>query len=85
LLKKDRLNRLKYQSWHRGTRENDLIFGRFADKHLSTLTDKELDEYEKILEEKDVDLFHWITGSSSPSCYPLLTKIQTFYGIKKSW
>src|SRR5262249_44744828 len=27
--------RLRFRSWHRGTREADLILGRFADTHLA--------------------------------------------------
>ena len=31
-----RRRRLLFRSWHRGTREADLIMGRFADVHSST-------------------------------------------------
>ena len=39
-----RRRRLLFRSWHRGTREADLIMGRFADVHLATLNDAELDQ-----------------------------------------
>ena len=41
-----RRKRLSFRSWHRGTRESDLILGRFADAHLATFDDGQLDRYE---------------------------------------
>jgi antitoxin CptB len=57
-----RLKRLRFRSWHRGTREMDLLLGRFADTHLETLSDRELDLYETVLNEADQDLYAWIAG-----------------------
>lgn len=57
------LKRLSYQSWHRGTREMDLILGQFADQFLQTMTSKEQAEYALLLEESDSDLWGWISGS----------------------
>ena len=45
-----RLKRLKFRSWHRGTRELDLLLGPFADRHLDRLSAAELAEYEALLE-----------------------------------
>jgi antitoxin CptB len=39
-----RRKRLLFRCWHRGTKELDLIIGGFADVHLPTLTDDELDQ-----------------------------------------
>ncbi len=55
--------RLIYRSWHRGTREMDLILGRFADLHMAAFSAEELAEYEEILTCSDPDLYNWITGS----------------------
>ena len=38
----DRRKRLLFRCWHRGTREMDLILGRFADAEIADLTDDEL-------------------------------------------
>ena len=38
----DRRKRLLFRCWHRGTREMDLIVGRFADAHLAELSDPDL-------------------------------------------
>ncbi len=57
-----RLKRLKYQSWHRGTREMDLILGQFADARLSSLSDADLDEYTALISLPDTQLYKWISG-----------------------
>lgn len=60
-----RRRRLLFRSWHRGTREADLIMGRFADVHIEHLSDAELDEFEHLLEALETDLLTWITGRAS--------------------
>lgn len=57
-----RRRRLLFRSWHRGTREADLIMGRFADVHLAAFTDAELDEFEHLLDALENDLLSWMTG-----------------------
>jgi antitoxin CptB len=61
-----RRKRLRYQSWHLGTRETDLMVGGFADRHLATLTDAQLDAFEALLTLPDADLFALITGRIAP-------------------
>jgi antitoxin CptB len=58
----DRRRKLLFRSWHRGTREMDLILGRFADTALAGLTQSEVDEYERLMDAPDPDLYAWITG-----------------------
>lgn len=58
----NRLGRLRFRSWHRGTREMDLLMGSFADRYLPAFTLKQLDQYQSILEMSDPDLYNWITG-----------------------
>lgn len=73
-----RRRRILFRAWHRGMREMDLIFGRFADAHIASLTESELDALERLLEVADQDVFSWILGSAeTPSVYdtPLLRKI----------
>jgi len=57
-----RRRRLLFRSWHRGTREADLIMGRFADAHIEGFSDAELDQYEHLLEALETDLLSWMTG-----------------------
>lgn len=62
----DRRKRLLFRCWHRGTREMDLILGRFADTTIADLTDAELSELEQLIEVPDPDLYAAITGSAPP-------------------
>jgi antitoxin CptB len=61
-----RRKRLKYRSWHRGTKEMDLLLGPFADACLDGFGAAELREYEALLELPEPDLYEWIMGRSAP-------------------
>jgi antitoxin CptB len=77
-----RQRRILYRSWHRGTREMDLILGRFADAEIASLCESELDDYEHLLEAQDRDVFSWLTGEAeTPSSYDttVLRKIRAFH------
>lgn len=54
--------RLLFRAWHRGTKESDLILGRFADAHLAEMTADDLADFEQILDRIDPELMDWITG-----------------------
>jgi antitoxin CptB len=60
----DRRKRLLFRCWHRGTREMDLILGRFADIEISGLSDADLAEFERLLEVPDPDLYAALTGDA---------------------
>ncbi len=57
----DRRRQLRFRSWHRGTKEADLLFGTFADRHLETFDRARLDAYARVLEYADPDLWDWLT------------------------
>ena len=59
----DRRSRLRFRSWHRGTREIDLLMGSFIDAHVADFTSEQLDQYEAILTLNDPDLYNWMTGA----------------------
>ena len=67
-----RRRRLLFRSWHRGIREMDLVYGRFADAHIAALSDAELDDYERLLELRDQQVFDWVSGAQ-----PLLPEYDT--------
>ncbi len=58
-----RLKRLRLRCWRRGTKEMDLLFGKYADTGLADHTDAELDALEVLMEENDNDLYLWISGA----------------------
>ncbi len=57
--------KLLYRSWHRGTREMDMIMGTFADRNLAQFGVEDLAIYEDILTENDPDLYDWISGRTA--------------------
>ena len=60
----DRRKRLLFRCWHRGTREMDLILGRFADAGIADMRDDELAELERLIELPDPDLYAAVTGDT---------------------
>ena len=56
-------NKLKYRSWHRGTKEADLFLGKFFDRYVSKMEGKDLVLYEKFLNLiDDVELLYIVKG-----------------------
>ncbi|MBU6474932.1 MAG: succinate dehydrogenase assembly factor 2 [Alphaproteobacteria bacterium] len=54
--------RLIFRSWHRGTREMDLLLGRFAEAHVLRFGAAQAAGYERLLNNSDPDIYNWITG-----------------------
>ena len=65
-------NKLRFRSWHRGTKEADLFLGRFFDKYINKMTKKDLLSYEAFLNELcDNDILFILKGQKSwPSNLP---------------
>jgi antitoxin CptB len=61
-----RRKRLLFRSWHRGTREADLLLGSFAEANLAAFDSRQLDDFAALLDVPDADLFDWITGRATP-------------------
>ncbi|HEY8565327.1 MAG TPA: succinate dehydrogenase assembly factor 2 [Beijerinckiaceae bacterium] len=77
-----RRRKVLFRAWHRGIREMDLIMGRFADVEIGGFSEEELDEFERLIEVPDRDLFRWITGEDeTPSNYDtaLFRRLKSFH------
>jgi antitoxin CptB len=77
-----RRRRILFRAWHRGIREMDLIMGRFADAEIGTMSEQDLDEFERLIEVPDRDLFRWITGElETPGNYDgaVLRRLKSFH------
>jgi antitoxin CptB len=77
----DRRKRLLFRCWHRGTREMDLILGRFADISIASLSDDELNELERLIEIPDPDFYAALSGDerlASQFAGPLFERIKAF-------
>ena len=66
----DRLRSLKFRAWHRGTREADYMIGCFFDRHHATWSADEIDLFERLVEEEDVEIMAWALGTAPvPAAY----------------
>ena len=61
-----RLKRLRFRAWHRGTREADLMIGGFFDRHHDGWREADIDWFERLLDEQDVDIMAWAFGTAIP-------------------
>lgn len=59
----NRINRIKFRAWHRGTREADYMMGGFFDRYHPHWGEDELRWFEDLLEEEDVDVMAWALGT----------------------
>ncbi|NNC37635.1 MAG: succinate dehydrogenase assembly factor 2 [Acidimicrobiales bacterium] len=66
----NRRKRLIHRANYRGFKEADLILGGFAKIYALELTDNEVTWFEKLLNEKDHDIYDWISGAQpTPEIY----------------
>jgi antitoxin CptB len=61
-----RLKRLRLRAWRRGTREMDLVLGRYADAELDRMDEAALDLFEALIACEDPELTDWVTGHAAP-------------------
>jgi antitoxin CptB len=78
-----RLKRLRFRAWRRGFREADLVLGPFADSHALSLTETEVEAFERLLDRNDHDVYGWIAmGGDAPTDgeVRLISRIRAFHG-----
>ncbi|MCH7958304.1 MAG: succinate dehydrogenase assembly factor 2 [Proteobacteria bacterium] len=76
-----RRKRLLFRCQHCGMKENDILLGRFAGRHMADLDDADVERLEAILEAGDNDLYDWITGKAPvPAAHDhaLMTRLREF-------
>jgi antitoxin CptB len=61
----ERRRRLLFRAWRRGVREMDLIVGRFADVYIDQFDEPALDDFERLIEVPNADLYGWIVGHAA--------------------
>ena len=68
-----RLKRMGLRAMRRGTKEMDLVLGKYARDRLAGMDPGALDHFERFMEEGDNDLWSWITGQVAvPAQYKAL-------------
>ncbi|MEM8744076.1 MAG: succinate dehydrogenase assembly factor 2 [Pseudomonadota bacterium] len=63
-----RRRRVLYRAGHRGTKELDLLLGRFAEAEIAEMTDADLTAFEEFLALPDPDIQFWLLtpGAEEP-------------------
>ena len=80
----ERRRKLLFRAWRRGVREMDLIVGRFADAHIESFDDAGLDDFERLIEAPNAELYAWVSGAeAAPASYDtaVLAKLRAFHAI----
>ena len=78
----ERRKKLLFRAWRRGVRETDLIVGRFADAHIGALDEPSLDDFERLIEVPNSDLYAWVSGETEiPANYDttVLRQLRDFH------
>ena len=80
----ERRRRAAYRAAHRGTKEMDWLLGKYADAHLATLADSDVDEFEQFMALPEPQLQAWLmsgSGYQGNAFAPLIDKIRAFHGL----
>ena len=82
----DRRKRLLFRAWRRGVRETDLIVGRFADVYIDRFDEAALDDFERLIEVPNAELYNWVSGEAeAPAEHDtaVLRDLKTFHTMSK--
>jgi antitoxin CptB len=60
-----RRKQLLFRSHHCGMKENDILLGRFADRYIHELNDQQLDDFEILMQQNDIDIMNWVIGKTA--------------------
>ncbi|MBA3676234.1 MAG: succinate dehydrogenase assembly factor 2 [Sphingosinicella sp.] len=81
----DRLKRLRFRAWHRGTKEADILIGGYFDRHSLRWDDAQIKWFEALLQEEDVEIMAWAIGTEAPPIRyegPMMCDLQALDYIK---
>ena len=73
--------KLLYRANYRGFKEADILLGGYLKENIQNMNDQELSDFEALLEEKDHDIYAWITMAQDvPEQHdtPILAKIRKY-------
>lgn len=78
--------RLVFQSNHRGCKEMDMVMGQFCTRYVGAMSADDIEIYEKLLEEDDLDIWGWLTHRGEPNSeqyLPILEKMREYTPLVK--
>ena len=79
-----RRRRAAYRAAHRGTKEMDIMLGRYADATLPTLADPDLARFEQFITLPDPELQGWLLNGTAPpqsNFASLIADVRRFHGL----
>ena len=82
-----RRRRARFRAWHRGTREMDLVMGRYADREIARMSEAELASFEELLDLAEADVYAWVSGTAEPPANidpDLIRRLAVFPGLQGS-
>jgi antitoxin CptB len=75
-----RIKRALYRANHRGTKEMDLVLGRFADSEALGFDSDALSAFEELLALPDPQIDQWIKGEEpTPGVVVMIERIRRFH------
>lgn len=78
-----RIKRAIYRANYRGTKELDILLGRFANAEAGGLSDPAFDAFEALLALPDPQIDLWIKGEPSPpGVAGIIARIRQFHGFE---
>ncbi len=79
-----RRKRALYRAHHRGTKELDLILGRYAAERVNGMDEERLGVFEQLLSSPDPDIDQWIRGPAAPDgVRSVVDDVRAFYSLEK--
>ena len=79
----DARRRIRYRSGHRGLRELDLLLGGFVDVRGQDFDDRDIADFERLLDVPDQTVLAWLMGETpvDPACdTPVWQALRAFHG-----
>ncbi len=80
-----RRKRARFRAAHRGTKEMDVLLGRFAEAEVDKMEDAELNAFEEFLALPDPDIENWLLarGRHAPEGQlgEFVARLKRFHGI----
>jgi antitoxin CptB len=80
-----RRRRASYRAHHRGTKEMDVLVGRYADDRLAFCSSEQIERFERFLTIPDPALQEWIfsgQGFAGIEFEDLVFDIRAFHGLR---
>lgn len=80
-----RRRRALWRAGHRGTKELDLLVGRYAEARLQGMAAADLERFEQFLAATEPEIQHWLLGAETAAAgsafADVVAEIRRFHGL----